>query len=97
MGLGYADLAAGAAYKALLLSDALDNEAEEYHEEASNSLKAVIQQQPLEERIQIIRRAMDAELESQRPSELDPTLDVELTLWLRSHYRLIMYKNATPR
>ncbi|CAK4032590.1 related to MYND domain [Lecanosticta acicola] len=95
LGLGYPDLAAGAAYKALLLSDALDNEAEEYHDEASASLKEVIQMQPLEERIAIIRKAMDAELKNTTPTELDPTLDVELTLWLKTHYRLVMYRLFT--
>lgn len=95
LGIGYPDLAAGAAYKALLLSDALDNEAEEYHDEASDSLKAVIQMQPLEERIDVIRRAMDAELQNSTPTELDPTLDVELTLWLKMHYRAVMYRLFT--
>ncbi|KAF2172105.1 hypothetical protein M409DRAFT_62914 [Zasmidium cellare ATCC 36951] len=90
--MGYPDLAAGTAYKALILSDALDDEAEEYHDEAAESLKATIQQQPLEERIQIIRRAMDAELQNQTPSELDPALDVEITLWMKEHYRLIIYR-----
>ena len=73
-----------------MLSDALDNEAEEYHDEASDSLKGVIQLQPLEERISTIKRAMDAELQSASPTELDPTLDVELVLWLKGHYRLIL-------
>lgn len=95
LGIGYPDLAAGAAYKALLLSDALDNEAEEYHDEASEALKAVIQMQPLEERIDVIRRAMDAELQNSTPTELDPTLDVELTLWLKVHYRVVMYRVFT--
>lgn len=33
-GLGYPDLAIGAAYKALLLTDAVDDDTDEYHEEA---------------------------------------------------------------
>ncbi|EME48747.1 hypothetical protein DOTSEDRAFT_162496 [Dothistroma septosporum NZE10] len=35
---------------------------------------------------------MDAELQSASPTELDPTLDVELVLWLKGHYRLILYR-----
>lgn len=93
LGLGYPDLAAGSAYKALLLSDALDNDAEEYHDEACESLKITIQEQPLEERIKIIRHAMDAGIENgDTATELDPTLDIEITLWLKIHYRLIMYR-----
>jgi hypothetical protein len=37
-GLGYPDLAAGTAYKALLLFDAIQDESDEYHERAVDSL-----------------------------------------------------------
>ncbi|EGP88342.1 uncharacterized protein MYCGRDRAFT_71278 [Zymoseptoria tritici IPO323] len=95
LGLGYPDLAAGACYKAILLSDALDDEADEYHEAASDSLKLVIQQQPLEERIRIIKEAMNAEDGETATPDSDTALDIELTLWLREHYRLIMYRILT--
>jgi hypothetical protein len=83
-------LAAGACYKAILLSDALDDEADEYHEAASDALKLVIQQQPLEERIRIIKAAMNAEDDDTTTPDSDTALDIELTLWLKEHYRLIM-------
>ncbi|KAF2214556.1 hypothetical protein CERZMDRAFT_110186 [Cercospora zeae-maydis SCOH1-5] len=93
LGLGYPDLASGAAYKALLLSDALENDAEEYHDEACEALKTVIQGQPLEDRIKIIRQAMDAGIQNGGVSpELDPALDIEVTLWLKVHYLLIIYR-----
>ncbi|KAI5369704.1 Putative SET domain-containing protein [Septoria linicola] len=96
LGLGYPDLAAGSAYKALLLSDALEDDAEEYHDKACESMKIVIQKLPLEERIKIIRQAMDAGVESGGvTAELDPTLDIEITLWLKVHYRLILYRILT--
>lgn len=95
--LGYPDLAAGSAYKALLLADALDDEAEEYHAVASESLKYTIQGQALEERIKIIRNAMDAGLENAADADLDPALDVEIALWLKTHYRLIMYASNICR
>lgn len=40
--LAYPDLAAGAAYKALLLSDAIRDEDDEYHERAVESLAEVL-------------------------------------------------------
>lgn len=39
---GYPDLAAGAAYKALLLSDAVQDDSDEYHEQAVQSLLTVL-------------------------------------------------------
>lgn len=39
LNLDYPDLAAGAAYKALLLSDAVRDESDEYHEQAVEALK----------------------------------------------------------
>lgn len=36
--LGYPDLAVGAAYKALLLSDAVNDESDEYHDQAVDAL-----------------------------------------------------------
>ena len=36
--LGYPDLAAGAAYKALLLADAIDDESDEFHDAAVGDL-----------------------------------------------------------
>ena len=44
--LGYPDLTAGALYKALLLSDAVRDESDEYHEAASESMVAWIASVP---------------------------------------------------
>lgn len=50
---GYPDLAVGASYKALLLCDAVEDEAEEYHEQATASLEHVLSLQEPGERQQI--------------------------------------------
>lgn len=44
--LGYPDLAAGAAYKALLLSDAVQDESDEYHEQATDALDEFVTSTP---------------------------------------------------
>ncbi|KAK5171762.1 uncharacterized protein LTR77_003398 [Saxophila tyrrhenica] len=41
--LGYPDLAAGAAYKALLLSDAIRDDSDEYHEQATEAFEVVLE------------------------------------------------------
>lgn len=51
---GYPDLAVGAAYKALLLCDAVEDEAEEYHEQATASLEQIFPLQSPAERQQIV-------------------------------------------
>jgi hypothetical protein len=43
--LGYPDLAAGSAYKALLLFDAIQDESDEYHERAVDSLSVILPEQ----------------------------------------------------
>ncbi len=40
--LGYPDLAVGAAYKALLLSDSIQEEGDEYHEDALEDFEATL-------------------------------------------------------
>ena len=49
--LEYPDLAAGAAYKALLLSDALQDESDEYHEQAIDAVKLIMSNSNKNERI----------------------------------------------
>jgi hypothetical protein len=44
--LGYPDLAAGAAYKALLLSDAVQDESDEYYEQAKDALDEFVTSTP---------------------------------------------------
>ncbi|KAK3686886.1 hypothetical protein LTR37_019370 [Vermiconidia calcicola] len=48
--LGFPDLAAGEAYKALLLSDAIQDESDEYHEHAVDALTSVITFLPADEK-----------------------------------------------
>lgn len=50
--LGYPDLAAGEAYKALLLTDAIRDENDEYHEAASAAIHDIIVGKSSEERCQ---------------------------------------------
>lgn len=95
LGLGYPDLAAGAAYKAMLLSDALNDEADEYHEVAEDSLKFSIQQIAIGDRIKLIKSAMEVDENGPVNAARDSTLDVELDLWLQSHYNILMYRLLT--
>jgi len=52
--LGYPDLAVGAAYKALLLVDAFDDESDEYHDEVVGDLINNITRQPIRLRFSVI-------------------------------------------
>ncbi|KAK5279703.1 hypothetical protein LTR16_007460, partial [Cryomyces antarcticus] len=52
--LGYPDLAAGAAYKALTLVDEVLDDSGEYHEEAFESLKLSIAYEPLMRRMSVL-------------------------------------------
>lgn len=89
--LGYPDLASGAAYKASLLSASLQDEADEYHALASEALVEVVQQQPLEERIRMLKSEQRSEAEGVgNGGQGVPELDVEEDLWLRVHYLPLM-------
>lgn len=90
---GYPDLASGAAYKALLLADAVRDVADEYHEQACEALRRVIQQQPLVERISLLKGELHADMSIRqgRMSEPDEETDVEVDVWLREHYLLLTY------
>lgn len=56
---GYPDLAIGAAYKALLLIDVINNEDEEYYEQAMTSLAQSISKEPLPRRCGILEKHPD--------------------------------------
>jgi len=90
--LGHPDLACGAVYKALLLSDAVQDVADEYHEDACDAVRKVIQQQPLVERISLLKGELHADLDARqgRFGEPDEETDVEVDVWLREHYLLLM-------
>lgn len=85
--LGYPDLAASAAYKAVLLSDAIQDEADEYHDDACDAVREVILQQSIYERISLLKE------ELHREAAAGPGIehDVEVDLWLRKHYESMMY------
>ncbi|KAI7221680.1 hypothetical protein KC333_g1600 [Hortaea werneckii] len=90
---GYPDLASGAAYKALLLADAVQDAADEYHDRACEAMRKVIQQQPLVERISLLKGELHADAKSSsRLGEPDEETDVEVDVWLREHYLLLTYR-----
>ena len=91
LGLDYPDLAAGSAYKALLLSDAIEDIAEEYHEEATEALRSVILKQPIEEKQDLFRSVNEAITQNSTSLEQNDCTDEEVHLWLKAHYRLILY------
>lgn len=90
---GYPDLASGAAYKALLLADAVQDVADEYHDLACEALRQVIYQQPIVERISLLKGELHADVNARqgRFGEPDEETDVEVDLWLREHYLLLTY------
>lgn len=57
--LGYPDLAAGSAYKALLLTDAVRDDSDEYHEQAFEVFAQVISRIPAETRLLAMERALE--------------------------------------
>nr|POE77375.1 hypothetical protein CFP56_09022 [Quercus suber] len=85
--LGYPDLVACAAYKALLLSDSVQDQADEYHEEACDALREVVLQQSVHERISLLK----GELHGEGSAGPGVEHDVEVDLWLRKHYERLMY------
>lgn len=90
--LGYPDLASAEAYRALLLSDAVQEASDENHIDACEALRDVIQQQPLVERITLLKTELHADLDARhgRFSEPDEETDVEVEVWLREHYLVLM-------
>lgn len=57
--LGYPDLAAGSAYKALLLTDAVRDDSDEYHDQAYENFAQVISRVPAETRLIAMERALE--------------------------------------
>lgn len=84
--LGYPDLAASAAYKALLLSDAVQDPADEYHGDACDAVRAVILEQSVHERIALLK----GELRAEGAAGPGVEHDVEVDLWLRRFYESAM-------
>jgi hypothetical protein len=82
--LGYPDLAAGSAYKALLLKDAIDEPAEEYHDQATESMQVVVESQPKEKR----KRLLDSQTNDVSNDE-DAQM-TEVQLWMHYHYAPMM-------
>jgi hypothetical protein len=88
--LGYPDLAAGSAYKALLLKDAIDEPSEEYHDQANEAMQSIVESQPDEER----KRLQDWQANSESRDEnglREQVADMsEVQLWMYMHYAPIM-------
>lgn len=91
--LGYPDLAVGESYKALLLSDALQDAGEDIFAPAFDAFLNVILQHPLVERIQLLKNELNADIESGEwdLGVGDEEVDVEIGVWLRKHYLPLMY------
>ncbi|KAF1827134.1 uncharacterized protein K489DRAFT_405869 [Dissoconium aciculare CBS 342.82] len=93
--LGYPDLAAGSAYKALLLKDAIDEPSEEYHDQANEAMQSIVESQPDEER----KRLQDWQANSESRDEdglREQVADMsEVQLWMYMHYAPIMYAILT--
>jgi hypothetical protein len=87
--LGYPDLAAGEAYKCLFLADAIQDTSDSIHEESFDALRNVVLQQPLVERIQLLKKELNEGWEAPHDGEDDAELDVEVGVWLRKHYLLL--------
>lgn len=81
-----------------MLSDAVQDAADEYHEDACDALREVIQQQPLVERISLLKTELHADLDARHGKfgEPDQETDVEVDVWLREHYLLLMYACPSP-
>ncbi|KAK3674870.1 long-chain fatty acid transporter fat1 [Recurvomyces mirabilis] len=92
--IGYPDLAAGEAYKALLLCDAVQDTSDEYHGSAASQLRELIQQIPLVQRISLLK----GELLGDRQTayrEPDEDMDVEVDIWVREQYLPWAYRLLT--
>lgn len=98
--LGYPDLASGAAYKALLLSDATQDESDEYHERAFESLRDVVRRQPTLKRKDLLDRSeltpgntKAANKKSARiKKDFQLADDEEVKLWLDKEYEPETYR-----
>lgn len=82
--LGYPDLAAGAAYKALLLKDAIDGPAEEYHDQATESMQTIVDSQPEAERKHLLGYQENV------ASNDEVAQMTEIQLWMHFLYAPIM-------
>lgn len=96
--LGYPDLAAGIAYKALLLTDAIRDDCDEYHAQAYNALKEMVERVPVNPRIETIRKMFDDDPEQlfieaptiapgQQAREAE---DLELMTWCEHFFQRAM-------
>ncbi|TKA66124.1 hypothetical protein B0A55_09699 [Friedmanniomyces simplex] len=83
--LGYPDLAAGEAYKALLLCDAVRDPSDDYHQMAAPQLREFIQQVPVAERLRQLKCDPDG-VQELPPGSSGEVMDFELDLWVRYHY-----------
>ncbi|KAK5110268.1 hypothetical protein LTR62_006121 [Meristemomyces frigidus] len=88
---GYPDLAAGEAYRALLLCDAVQDASDEYHEQASSQLRNVIQQIPLVQRISMLKGELVGDTGAPY-REPDDDMDVEVDVWVREQYQPWAYR-----
>jgi hypothetical protein len=98
--LGYPDLAAGAAYKALLLSDAIRDDSDEYHERAYSSFKHFVERVPGDTRMSAMDRIHDevergmhiflTNAEPVIPGEpLKEAIHSELMIWFNHFYHRV--------
>lgn len=96
--LGYPDLATGIAYKALLLTDAIRDDADEYHEQAYGALKEMVERVPVTPRIETIRKMFEDDPEQlfinaavngpgQQAREAE---DLELMTWCEHFFQRAM-------
>ena len=96
--LGYPDLAVGIAYKALLLTDAIRDDSDEYHQQAYFALKEMIERVPVHPRIETIRKMFDDDPEQlfigasvnapgQQAREAE---DLELMTWCEHFFQRAM-------
>jgi len=77
-GLGYPDLAAGEAYKMLLLIDEALDESGEYHEEALNSVKEFVIAQHGQERWVAAQIHCQTDLGLERYKDLEGPIDLDV-------------------
>lgn len=97
--LGYPDLAAGSAYKALLLTDAVRDDSDEYHEQAYEIFAQIFSRIPAETRLIAMERALDNDPERYltdadicSPDEPIVEDDFEtLMAWCENFYQRAMY------
>lgn len=97
--LGYPDLAAGSAYKALLLTDAVRDDSDEYHEQAYEVFAQIISRIPAETRLVAMERALendperyltDADITSAGHPLIEDDFET-LMAWCENFYQRAMY------